>query len=706
METLTRHVERRDQAVQGTSVANSRRAQANAGVSAGASASASAYRPDIDGLRAIAVLSVIGYHAFPRSVPGGFTGVDVFFVISGYLISSMIFADLQRARFRFTSFYARRFRRIFPALAVVLGVCLVYGWVALAPDEFRELGKQTAASAGFGANVLFWRESGYFDVSSTLKPLLHLWSLGIEEQFYLIWPAIIVLAWGRSTRLWVIAAAIVAGSFAANLALAHTAPVAAFFLPVSRFWELLLGALLAYLQYRLSVTRDDGTATGGGAGAWLRSSVIRRPIPAHAVAAIGLLFIAATLLVVNSSKPFPGWWALVPATGTALLIATPSSWLNRRLLASRLMVGIGLISYPLYLWHWVMLTFGRIARDGDDLPRTWRLALIGGSFVLAWLTFRLVERPIRFSPRRHTMPVTLIASVLLCGIAGLLAYGSNGAAFRYPPQIRPFAAARYDSARNFYEDDAYRGGTCFLDAEDVDFSSLAKRCADATGGTSPLLAVWGDSHAASLYPGLRAMLPKDRYRIAQFTASACPPLLGTNQPQRPNCRAFNDAVIRQLTALHPAIVILEAHWALYMEGPISRFDPNALRNTIQALADSGVPRIVVMGSLPSWKIFQPRAAFLVWRRTHALVARSNLYLDDAAFAADHRVHEAVAGTPAIFVSPVSLLCNPRGCLLSADPQHHSPVAWDNDHLSLAGSSLLIRLAMGDIVGKYHPESGG
>lgn len=652
----------------------------------------SAYRADIDGLRAVAVLSVIAYHAFPRALPGGFIGVDVFFVISGYLISGMIFAELQRARFRFRSFYARRFRRIFPALAVVLGACLVYGWVALAPDEFRELGKQAAASAGFGANVLFWRESGYFDVGSTLKPLLHLWSLGIEEQFYLLWPLLIVLAWGRRARFWLLGGVIVIGSFASNLVLTRTAPIAAFYLPFSRFWELLLGALLAYLQCGLSA------APAGGGAAPANSSAAPSSPAVQVAAAIGLLLIAATLLLLHNDQPFPGWWALVPAAGTVLLIATRASWLNRRLLASRVMVGIGLISYPLYLWHWVMLTFGRIARDGDDLPKSWRLALIAASFGLAWMTFRLVERPIRFSPRRQTMPLAVIASVLLCGVAGLLAYGSNGAAFRYPPQIRALAAARYDSARSFYEDHAYRGGTCFLEASETDFGSLATRCVDGPGSAAPLLAIWGDSHAASLYPGLRAVLPATGFRIAQLTASSCPPLLGIDQPQRPHCRAFNAAVIKQLAALHPAIVILEAHWALYMNHTGPRFDTAALQSTIGALNRAGVRRVVVMGSLPSWKIYQPRATFLIWRRTHRLRTRSSQFLDGAAFAADRRIRAAVAGTSAIFVSPLVLLCNGGGCLLSADPQHPAPIAWDNDHLSIAGSSLLMRLAMHDIVG--------
>jgi peptidoglycan/LPS O-acetylase OafA/YrhL len=203
------------------------------------------YRGDIDGLRAIAVLSVIGYHAFPISIRGGFTGVDVFFVISGFLISGLIFDDVRRQRFSFRKFYARRFRRIFPALIVILLSCLVYGWVALAPDEYRELGQQVAAGAGFSSNILLWIQSGYFDQEATTKPLLHLWSLGVEEQFYLAWPIVIVVVYRSFKRLRYVLFGLITLSFISSIVLTHTNPSAAFYLTTSRFWELLLGALLA-----------------------------------------------------------------------------------------------------------------------------------------------------------------------------------------------------------------------------------------------------------------------------------------------------------------------------------------------------------------------------------------------------------------------------------------------------------------------------
>jgi peptidoglycan/LPS O-acetylase OafA/YrhL len=659
-----------------------------------------AHRLDIDGLRAVAILSVIAYHAFPHTVPGGFIGVDIFFVISGYLISGIIYSDLRRGRFSYANFYARRFRRIFPALAAVLFACLLYGLFALAPDQYRELGRQVAAGAGFCANILFWRESGYFDVGAGLKPLLHLWSLGVEEQFYLAWPAVIVLTYGRSTRLVYVTASVLLGSFCATVALTHTDPTAAFYLPVTRFWELLLGALLAY---RTALGRE--LSTPGSAVADLDSRRTPRLTAADFVASVGLVLMAASLWLINGQRSFPGWWALLPTVSTALMIAAPAAWLNRKVLSNRFLVFIGLISYPLYLWHWVLLSFARIAKFGDEPPRSWRLAAIASAFALAWLTYRLVEKPIRFSPKRGTIPRTVIATLAVCGVLGALVYATDGGAFRYPAQIRPLAAARYDLESDYYED-AYRGGACFLGPTDG-FSDIGSRCVDKPNGGERLLVLWGDSHAASLYPGLRAMQSRSNFGVAQFTASACPPILGLQRASRPNCHSFNEAVIAQVRKLKPWVVILEAHWALYGEGSSSaEFNSSALGRTIQALEHIGPARIVVMGSLPSWKIYQPRVAFEIWRREHVLQIRSSQLLDRTAFDADNVIREAVSGTGATFVSPIQLLCNRDGCLISADPTGATPIAWDYDHLSLAGSAFVARLALPSILGEQSQPSPG
>jgi peptidoglycan/LPS O-acetylase OafA/YrhL len=647
------------------------------------------YRADIDGLRAIAVLSVVGYHAFPRTVRGGFTGVDVFFVISGFLISGLIFQDLRRERFSFKRFYARRFRRIFPALIVLLAAGLAYGWFALAPDEYRELGKQIAAGAGFSSNILQWSQSGYFDQQATAKPLLHLWSLGVEEQFYIAWPIIIVMAYGRSVRLLYACCGLILVSFVVSVMLTQSNPSAAFYLPMTRFWELLLGAILAYYF----------TSERGAQGR--DRNPLRRL--ADLLAWVGLLLIMTAFFVVDKDKAFPGWWSLFPTLGTAFVIAAPGAWVNRTILANRVLVYIGLISYPLYLWHWVLLTFGRIANDGEELSRSWRLMAIAIAFVLAWLTYVLVEKPIRFGGNRDAIPRLLVGSMAACGLAGGVIYFTDGCAFRYPTQIRALAAFHYDTERDFYER-AYRGGACFLGTNET-FAEIGSQCVDKPDGESRLVVLWGDSHAASLYPGLRAAQRRGQFRIAQFTASACPPLIGLQSERRGNCKSFNDSVVEQFRSLQPEVVILAGHWALYRgSSGWPAFDASALRKTVQMLQEIGIRRIVVMGSLPTWKIYQPRVAFEIWRHQHVLEDRTKEYLDSAAFAADAVVRNTVAGTGAIFVSPIDLLCDAGVCLISTDPHHATPVAWDNDHLSLAGSSLLTNLALHAILGDRGPRT--
>src|SRR5688572_5013321 len=365
-------------------------------------ASAHPYRPDIDGLRALAVLAVLAFHAFPAAAPGGFAGVDVFFVISGFLISGIIFDGLKSGTFSFADFYRRRIRRIFPALIVVLAACLGLGWLLLLPDEFSQLGKHVAAGAGFLANVALWREAGYFDTASELKPLLHLWSLGVEEQYYLVWPLVLFALRKRIGALpWVIAA-IAAASFAANLWLTAHKPEAAFYLPIGRLWELLAGSLLACCAaYR--------TLPGGG-----------RDLKACAGAALILL----AFFLLEAASAFPGMWALLPVAGTALVIwAGPGAWINRAILAHPALVWIGLISYPLYLWHWPLLAYARIAH-GDEPPASLRLGLCALSVLLAWLTYELVEKKIRFSPRpalRRIAVPALTSSIAALAVAGVLA---------------------------------------------------------------------------------------------------------------------------------------------------------------------------------------------------------------------------------------------------------------------------------------------
>lgn len=363
------------------------------------------YRSDIDGLRAIAVLAVVVFHAFPGWLPGGFVGVDIFFVISGYLISKHILEELSSSSFSIKTFYARRVRRIFPALILVLLVCLLFGWLILTPGEYEKLGRHVFAGALFLANILSWREAGYFDAAADTKPLLHLWSLGIEEQFYIVWPLMLALAWRfRDTLAWVFPGVIML-SLAYSLFLVQRDAVADFYSPVTRFWELALGAALAHPGVR---------QTNLGPG--LR----------HALSAAGLLLILLALVIIDSQVPFPGAWALLPTLGAALLIhAGAQGGVNRQLLSLRPMVWVGLISYPLYLWHWPLLTFARII-ESEAPSLALRAWLVLSSFLLAWLTYRFIERPVRARANSRGLIWALCLSMAFLGIAGFVVKSAHG----------------------------------------------------------------------------------------------------------------------------------------------------------------------------------------------------------------------------------------------------------------------------------------
>jgi peptidoglycan/LPS O-acetylase OafA/YrhL len=344
------------------------------------------YRPDIDGLRAVAVLSVLAYHAFPDLLPGGFVGVDVFFVISGYLITGIIRGEIAQQRFSVLEFYKRRARRLFPALVVVLLACLALGWHVLLARELEQLGKHVVAGAAFASNLALWSEAGYFDTRAESKILLHLWSLGVEEQFYLVWPAVAILAARRGSG-WL--AGVVLASFAANLALVEGGGSAAFFLPLSRVWELGLGGLLAW--HGVSLPARD------------RMSVLALAI-----------VVAATVLLIPG-MPYPGWPALLPVTGALLLIAAGPGAVVNRALGHPALVWIGLISYPLYLWHWPVLVYARLLFGQLGAPEL--LLALGLSVVLAWLTYRFVEQPVRRISAGPALATLALAGVAVLGIA-------------------------------------------------------------------------------------------------------------------------------------------------------------------------------------------------------------------------------------------------------------------------------------------------
>jgi peptidoglycan/LPS O-acetylase OafA/YrhL len=434
------------------------------------------YRPEIDGLRALAILPVVLFHAFPSLLPGGFTGVDIFFVISGYLITSILLKDIQTGTYSIKAFYARRVRRIFPALMLVLAVSLAFGWVMLTPEEYQRLGKHTAGGVGFIANFMFLKEVGYFDAAADTKPLLHLWSLGIEEQFYIVWPILLALVLKRSWSLWWVIVALGCGSFLLNITRINLDPGAVFYSPLTRSWELALGAFVAYQVFHpIECLRN-----------WVErfSSIF---------SVLGFFLIIAGFVFINETVAFPGWWALLPSLGAAILILTQSNgFIQTKILSNRLLVWVGLISFPMYLWHWPLLSFARIINSETPAVEV-RFILVILSFILAWATFQFLEKPIRNSKPSNKIIVGLVLGLLMVGVAGHLINKSKGVPSRQFGLLNadPSSLAMgADRSRLLHE--------CLVAEEN---KKIFQTCWTDPKG-QPRLAVIGDSKAEAIFYGL------------------------------------------------------------------------------------------------------------------------------------------------------------------------------------------------------------
>jgi len=474
-----------------------------------------AYRPDIDGLRALAIIAVVIFHAFPSWLPGGFVGVDIFFVISGYLITNIILKAQSGLGFSLLEFYSRRIKRIFPALIVVLVFCLVAGWYALLASEYKELGKHIAAGAGYVSNIALMNEAGYFDITAELKPLLHLWSLAIEEQFYLVWPLLLILTLRLNLNHLLLIVFLLIVSFLLNVIFIERYPIQVFFLPFSRSWELLIGSTLAYINLYKRHSLDR-----------IASRILFRNPPrtvnalGNVFAWAGLIFIILALIGLNKALAFPGLWALLPTLGAVCLIAAgDQAWFNHRILASKLAVYIGLISYPLYLWHWPLLSFARIVEVGSPSILI-RIGVIVLSGLLAYVTYWLVEKRLRY--RQHWLvAVGLLASLAMIGAIGYQVYGHAGYANRYPQAER---LARSVGGRAW----DIQGWNQQTDCTEKFGKEFEQYCEINNIEKLPTVMLIGDSNANQFYPGLAKKYAETNDNLLNLGQGGCPPFYGVN----------------------------------------------------------------------------------------------------------------------------------------------------------------------------------
>lgn len=517
-----------------------------------------AYRRDIDGLRAIAVLSVLGFHAFPQWIKGGFIGVDIFFVISGFLITNILYKNLQSQHFSLIDFYTRRVRRIFPALIIVLTCCLVFGWFTLLADEYALLGKHIAGGAAFVSNLVLWQESGYFDVAAETKPLLHLWSLGIEEQFYIFWPVILWLSWRKNLNLLQVTLYLIFLSFALNIWLHADSRIADFYSPLTRAWELLAGAVLALYKPQIKPTPFNYFVTQTPA---LQS-------------VFGFAFLILGFLFITKDRLFPGYWAILPTIGTMLLInAGEKSFIIKKLLSNRVMVWFGLISFPLYLWHWPLLSFARIFSDGEDPARSIRFGALALSITLAWLTKRLIEQPLRLGHHAKIKAGVLSALMLLVGSLGFLTYSSNGFPQRLKDLPKAIETVKLEMPNNFIKI-AVDGWPFYQYRSDKKQTSF----------------FIGDSNALHLSPRIDELitLSPEATNSAIFSiAVGCLPIPDTNYSDASRgCSALMPRSLN-FALSHPEIdkVILAGNWYEHLKGNGHYFEKDGIRYPISTQSD-------------------------------------------------------------------------------------------------------------------------
>lgn len=632
------------------------------------------YRPDIDGLRAIAVLSVLGFHAFPWRMPGGFIGVDIFFVISGYLISTIIFSNLERDTFSIVDFYNRRIRRIFPALIAVMIASLLFGWFALLADEYAQLGEHVAAGAAFLSNFALWRESGYFDNAAETKPMLHLWSLAIEEQFYILWPITLALVWRSKWNFLRITAIVGALSFSANIWLVRSNVPAAFYLPISRFWELMVGGALAYVTMH-------------------RPELLRARKNLQSL--VGFAMLAMGLITINAGKHFPGYWALLPTVGAFFVISGGSkAWLNKYLLSNRLMVWIGVISYPLYLWHWPLLSFANIIES--DVGREVRVAAIIVATLLAWLTNLYIERPIRFGGLGRGKVIGLLLLMLIVGAAAYACWklkGLEGYGFRVGERTsfaryfendlpdwnyfeREKILEKLNSECDFYDLASYRIGQ----ATRIPVPSIPDTCYRRKPQYSRAVFIWGDSHAQQLVYGLKQQLPPN-WQVLQVTSSSCNPKLNAAPSASDYCEQSNWLAYRTIIDSSPDVVIV---------GQNSQHSAQQMMDMADEMERIGVKKVLFTGPSPHWTKDLPKIVLRhLWKDTPR---RTFIGIDRAVMRRNEELKAHFRSTGrAKFVSIIDNFCTDEGCFVFlGDDKKTGITSWDYGHLTPLASNDLAK----------------
>jgi len=627
-----------------------------------------AYREDLDWLRAIAVLAVVAFHFEAPAVFGGFVGVDIFFVISGYLITGIIQSEVKSGTFSFARFYERRVRRLLPALYAMVALTAIPSFHYLLTSERQEFFRSVAAVVTFTSNFFFWFQTGYFDHAAVEKPLLHTWSLAVEEQFYLALPLLLwaLLRFFRGARFALLAAlgAMTLASFALGVWLMRTdRSAAAFFMSPPRAWEFLIGGLIAVEGF----------------------PVLRHAQAQQVVRGIALVLIAIPIYSLRQGPGFPGFNALLPCIGAAAFIwsgigvPTPKRGAYSLLNVARF---FGQISYSLYLWHWPLFTFARFSKNSLVLDPLDKIALFALTVAISYLSWRFVEQPFRSG----TLAPTRRAAFRIAGLATvvLLAAGAGGIVVSQTPSDVDRVALQLESYNTYNYQPLYRFGSCFAPVG----GALGDACLGfASGKTNVLL--WGDSLAAHYFHGLRKTTDPQAVNIMQATQVACMPTFNAAAQGNAACRSLATQMEAFFAGSKPDLVILSADWLQYAGPP--RFDGMVadIRQTISRLNRSGIA-VLLLGPAVQFKARLPSMLMRAHLR-HVDAEPSEFVLPDI-FILDQKMKAALPAQEKFsYVSVVDAICPSRHCPLTIGGG--IPLSWDHAHLTAEGSVYVMdRLA--------------
>lgn len=612
------------------------------------------YRADIDGLRAFAVLSVILFHSGFSTLSGGFVGVDIFFVISGYVIAKSILKDLNDNNFTILQFYAKRVRRIFPALVFTLCVTIVGAYFILLPDYFSSFSESLSAVALFISNLFFWKDSGYFSNDALSKPLLHTWSLSVEEQYYILSPIYTYLVYRFfSKRFFLAFVPVLLGSLMLSIYVTDRAPTANFFLPITRAWELLIGAMLAQTPLP-SITKK-----------WI----------SELLGVIGFGFIIYPALLYTEATPFPGKNAIMPCIGTALLIysGTYHTTFSAKILSLKPFNIIGKASYSLYLVHWpVIVAFYYLTLTRPDYTQS--AYILSLTFLLGFFSWHFIERPFRHLDVKIYQKKLLLGA-LAC-ILVFLALGQLGMIFKgFPDRYPDYAQIKIPG------NEQWNRGTCFFDKKSAANPWNQEICTIVDHKNSKKVLFWGDSFAAQHVPGIIANKDKFNYSIVQYTSAGCPPILSYYSFARPDCTSFNARAIDIIRDRKFDAVILVAKWT-----DLKGRGYEELNTTLNKLKEIGIPFLII-GQTPEFSID-------VQILHHHQKKHADGHLGEWTVFFDININkelEQIVGEK-YFINPMENLCKGNLC-----PYYQDEFLYeDYGHFSVKGSDIAVK--------KYFPMS--